>query len=268
MLRFPIQSLQEDYRWSLFKPAAPTGVTATPGNLQATVSWTAPTVLSVTPITDYAVQFSSDSGSTWTTVADGVSTTTSANVTGLTNGTSYQFRVAAINGIGSGAFSAASSAVTPLAFTAIPIMTSATAPSGTASASGIFAAGLDAWHAFDKTAVSGDTTFYASPKPAAGQWLQYDFGSASPAGGYQLTSRQLNPYGSSQAPSAWTLSGSSDGSNFTVIDTQTSQSWTATGQTKSFSLSSQQTWRYWRWTWTASVNTNEPTVMAKVQLTQ
>lgn len=52
---------------SLFIPPAPTGVTATGGNAQAVVSWTAPSVLAQTPITDYTLQFSTNSGTTWTT---------------------------------------------------------------------------------------------------------------------------------------------------------------------------------------------------------
>lgn len=98
---------------SLFVPPAPTGVTATAGNAQATVSWTAPSVLAQTPITDYVVQYSSNSGSSWTTFSDGTSATASATVTGLTNGTAYTFRVAAVSGIGQGPWSTASSAVTP-----------------------------------------------------------------------------------------------------------------------------------------------------------
>jgi hypothetical protein len=43
------------------------------------------------------------------------STATTRTVTGLTNGTAYTFRVAAVNGIGTGAFSTASAAVTPVA---------------------------------------------------------------------------------------------------------------------------------------------------------
>jgi hypothetical protein len=43
------------------------------------------------------------------------STATTRTVTGLTNGTAYQFRAAGVNGIGTGAFSTASAAVTPIA---------------------------------------------------------------------------------------------------------------------------------------------------------
>jgi len=102
-----------DSRWDLFLPTAPTVVSATAGNARATLSWTTPTVLSQTPITDYAVQYSSNSGLSWVAFARPVSTGTSATVTGLINGTSYTFRVASVNGIGTGSYSTASSFVTP-----------------------------------------------------------------------------------------------------------------------------------------------------------
>lgn len=105
---------------ALFTPAAPTSVTATGGNAQVALTWSAPTVSAQTPITDYVVQFSSNSGSSWTTFTDGTSTATSATVTGLTNGTAHVFRVAAVNGVGTGSYSAASSAVTPGA-AAVPV---------------------------------------------------------------------------------------------------------------------------------------------------
>jgi hypothetical protein len=41
----------------------------------------------------------------WTPFSDGTSTATTATVTGLTNGVNYDFRVAAVNGIGTGAWS-------------------------------------------------------------------------------------------------------------------------------------------------------------------
>ena len=104
-----------DSRFDLFLPPAPTSVTASAGNAQAVVSWTAPSgVLAQTPITDYSVEFQ-PSGGSWATFSDAVSTALSATVTGLTNSTAYIFRVAAVNGIGTGAFSAASAAVTPIA---------------------------------------------------------------------------------------------------------------------------------------------------------
>ena len=98
-------------------PGAPTSVTVTdPGtDGYATVSWTAPASNGGSSITDYAVQYSSNSGSTWTTFSDGTSTSTSATVTGLTLGTEYIFRVAAINIVGTGSYSSASASFTPVA---------------------------------------------------------------------------------------------------------------------------------------------------------
>jgi hypothetical protein len=63
---------------------------------------------------DYVIQYSGDSGSTWTTFSDTVSTGTSVTVTGLTNGTAYVFRVAAVNLVATGSYSANSNSVTPL----------------------------------------------------------------------------------------------------------------------------------------------------------
>lgn len=100
-----------DPRWSYLVPAAPTSVAGTAGNAQVALTWTAPS--SPASISDYVVQYSSDNGSTWTTFADGTSTSNSATVSNLTNGTSYKFRVAAVSGIGQGAYSSASATFTP-----------------------------------------------------------------------------------------------------------------------------------------------------------
>jgi len=96
-------------------PSAPTSVSGSPGNAQIPISWTAPSSNGGSAITDYVVQFSSNGGTSWTTFADGTSTSLSANVTGLTNGTSYVFRVAAVNAAGTGTYSTASSVVVPSA---------------------------------------------------------------------------------------------------------------------------------------------------------
>ena len=101
-----------------FAPGSPTSVTAslpsTYGNTTAYVSWTAPVMVGSPALNDYIIQYSSDSGSSWTTFSDGVSATTSTTVTGLTNGFAYVFRVAAVNNIGTSPYSTASNSVTPL----------------------------------------------------------------------------------------------------------------------------------------------------------
>ena len=90
-------------------PGAPTGVSATGGNGQAIVTWSVPPA-NGSPITGYRVTpYVASSAQAPTTVG----ATTTATVTGLSNGTAYTFTVAAINGVGTGLDSAASNSVTP-----------------------------------------------------------------------------------------------------------------------------------------------------------
>jgi hypothetical protein len=98
-------------------PGTPTGVAATPGDAVAQLTWVAP-ASNGSPISDYTIQYSSNGGSTWTTFARGASALTSATVAGLANGTTYVFRVAAVNGVGTSVFSQPSSPVTPVGITA------------------------------------------------------------------------------------------------------------------------------------------------------
>jgi hypothetical protein len=75
------------------------------------VSWTAP-ANGGSPITGYAIQYTTNGGATYTTVtANTGSTAVSHAVTALTAGTSYRFRVAAINAIGTSTYSPLSAAV-------------------------------------------------------------------------------------------------------------------------------------------------------------
>ena len=111
-------------------PAAPSGALATAGPGTAQVSWTAPATSTLLPIAGYVV--TPYVGTTAQTAKTFSSTATTEEITGLTPGTSYTFKVAAFNAGGTGAASSASTAVVPYAVPGAP--TSVTAVAGTQSA--------------------------------------------------------------------------------------------------------------------------------------
>ena len=108
-------------------PTAPSGVTAVAGNAKATVTWAVPADDGGSPIVSYTVTSAPDGHTS--TVAAGTTTT---DVTGLTNGTSYTFTVHATNGSGPSAESAPSNAVTPRTVPGAPTAVGATPGNGTA----------------------------------------------------------------------------------------------------------------------------------------
>src|SRR5258708_15498711 len=112
-------------------PGAPTAVSATAGNAQATVSWTAPSTNGGSAITGCTV--APYIGSTAQTVTTFNSTATTETVTGLSNGTAYTFTVAATNATGTGSASSASNSVTPVGPPGPPTAVSATAGNGHAT---------------------------------------------------------------------------------------------------------------------------------------
>jgi hypothetical protein len=91
-------------------PGVPIGVTPIASSGQVALSWTAPSNTGNTAITDYVVEYKLSADSLWTTFNDGVSTGTTATVTGLTNGSSYNFRVSAVNAVGTGSPSSTATA--------------------------------------------------------------------------------------------------------------------------------------------------------------
>ena len=148
-------------------PAAPTGVSATPGDGSVTVQWTAPDAGFVT--TDYVVQYRVSPSGSWTTFADGTSTATSATVTGLTAGTTYDVRVAAVNAAGTGAWSATATATTSTVWTP-------------ADLPGAPAAWFDAADASTITATGGSVSQW-SDKSGNGRHAQQATPSAQPTSG-------------------------------------------------------------------------------------
>ena len=95
-------------------PGAPTDLVPSGGNQQATVRWTAPADGGAT-ITRYTVTPYLGGVAQAATVVNGSPAPTSAVVTGLTNGSSYTFKVSATNSVGTGPDSTMSIAVSPSA---------------------------------------------------------------------------------------------------------------------------------------------------------
>ena len=97
-------------------PSAPTGLAATPGNEQAFIAFVAPANTGGLPISNY--EYSTDDGATWTARTP-ASTTSPIVIGGLTNGTTYQVKLRAVNTAGPGAASSAVG-VTPVAPVTVP----------------------------------------------------------------------------------------------------------------------------------------------------
>ena len=130
-----VASRIEKYTQPPTEPAAPTSLSATPGNGSASISFTTG-ANGGAAITKY--QYTTDDGGSWSDTV--VGTSSPVSITGLTNGTSYSIKLRAYNSVGGGAKSSAVS-VTPRTTPSAP--TGLVATSGTGSASIAFTAGSD-----------------------------------------------------------------------------------------------------------------------------
>ena len=93
------------------KPSAPLSLSVSSGTDGMNVSWSAPSSNGGSALTDYVVQYTTTSGGSYSTFADGTSTSTSATITGLTAGSTYYVRVAAVNAITTGTYTSESAGV-------------------------------------------------------------------------------------------------------------------------------------------------------------
>jgi hypothetical protein len=89
-----------EYIFAATPPNPPTSLTATPASNSVDLTWTAPIDNGGSALTDYGIQYSDNGGSSWSTFSHAPSTATSIGVTGLIPGTTYSFRVIAVNAVG------------------------------------------------------------------------------------------------------------------------------------------------------------------------
>ena len=206
-------------------PGIPTNVSAIAGNGQATVSWLAPADDGGLTITGYTV--TSSPGGFTSTVSG---TSSSATVTGLSNGTAYTFTIVATNADGDSDPSSESSAVTPL-----------TVPGAPTDISGVSGVGqvVVSWSAPASNGGSTITGYTVTSSP--GGFTKTVSGTATSATvtglsngtAYTFSIIATNAAGNSSASSAsssvtpYTVPGAPTGASATAGNAQASVSWSA-----------------------------------------
>ena len=135
-------------------PSVPTGVAATAGNAQASITWSAST-----SATSYHVKRSTTSGGPYTQV--GAPTSASYTDSSLTNGTNYYYVVSALDSAGESANSAQVSAA-PAASTGSP------PPSAPATPTGLAATAGNATVALSWSASTGATSYHVKRATTSG----------------------------------------------------------------------------------------------------
>src|SRR5262245_58759743 len=138
-------------------PGAPTGLTASAGNAQVSLSWAAPASNGGVNITSYRVYRGTASGAETLLTGGGCSglgNVLSCTDTSLTNGQAYFYKVSAVNSLGEGAQSNEASAT----------------PSGCTSAQLLGNPGFETGTAAPWTATAGVLNNGSSEPPHSGSW--------------------------------------------------------------------------------------------------
>jgi fibronectin type 3 domain-containing protein len=134
-------------------PAAPTGLTATAGSGSVTLNWTASS-----GATSYNVYRGTTAGGESTSAIVTGITSASYSDTGLTNGTKYYYKVAAVNAGGTSALSAEASATPQPSAPAAPIGLTATAGSGSVTLNWTASSGATSYNVYRGTAAGSEST--------------------------------------------------------------------------------------------------------------
>ena len=209
-------------------PAAPAMLLASPGDGAVPLRWQASF-----GATSYTVKRSAFSGGPTTTVASGV-TGSSYTDKSVINGTTYYYTVTATNAAGTSDNSPADSA-TP----EHPMVNVATGGAANDSANNP----TNARSAFDQN--SGTEWFHTG----VSGWLQYDLGHTERVQRYTVISaNDRDP----RDPKDWQFQGSTDGSTWTTLDTQSNQVFATRLKLKTYTIANPASYRYYRLNITAN----------------
>jgi hypothetical protein len=125
----------------------------------------------------------------------------------------------------------------------VPALTSNTSAAGiTVSASSELSSSRAAWKGFDGVQTPSDNRWIANGGAPA--WLRVDFGSDTSISSYTIQAADSDS-GTTYQPADFTIEGSADGSSWTVVDTQASQSFVE-DEIKTYTLSATQTYQWFR----------------------
>jgi hypothetical protein len=124
----------------------------------------------------------------------------------------------------------------------VPTMTGYSSPSGTASASTEYNGTYPAWKAFDHSNAAESNAWLCQNGTTTG-WLKYQFPSAKVVNKYTIQSEN---YGANSAPNTWTFAGSNDNSTFTTLDTRTGENIVASGGKNEYTFTNSTAYTYYR----------------------
>jgi fibronectin type 3 domain-containing protein len=214
---------------ALAAPIQTTGLTATAGNGQASLTWNA-----TTGATSYTVRRATTSGGAYTVIASGISATSYTD-TGLNNGTAYYYVVTPANASDDGANSAeASTATIPAAPTGLTA-TGGTGGTGQIALTWNASTGATSYNVLRATTANGvytvvatglTATSYTDTGLSSGTTYYYAVTAANGSGS-SPNSAQVNAITAPAAPTGLAASGSS---------AQIALSWTASTGATSYSV--------------------------------
>jgi hypothetical protein len=200
-------------------PPTPTGLSAAPGNVQVTLSWSGSGTAA-----SYSVKRSLVNNGPYSTIATNVRATSFTD-TNVVNDTKYYYVVSAVNSLGQSANSAQASGV-PTA--TIALASSDNPPNETAAM------------AFD----GSTATKWFNANGGNTGWLQFYFGGPLKAVvRYALSSANDVP---GRDPKNWQFQGSQDGSSWTTLDTRSNELFASRFLTKQYAISNTTAFAYYR----------------------